>query len=231
LQEGQFFAKLWFIMRRGPVLCLIFLYLLIGCNKTAPSPSGQSSAPPESALPAIVAFGDSLTAGLGLATQETYPAQLQEILKAQGYEYEVINAGVSGDTSSGGLRRIEWSLQDRAQILILELGANDMLRGQPIDLTRQNLAEIIEKAQSKKVSVVLAGMEAPTSAGPEYRLQIHNLYHDLARKYNVPLIPFFLQGVIGVNGMIQPDGTHPTAKGARVLAETVFAAIRPLLRK
>ena len=144
-------------MRHRLAFLLILFCVLFGCGKTSPSPSQQSSAPPAPALPSIVAFGDSLTAGLGLATQETYPAQLQEILKAQGYSYEVINAGVSGDTSSGGLRRIEWSLQDNPKVLILELGANDMLRGQPIDLTRQNLAAIIEKAQSKKVSVVLAG--------------------------------------------------------------------------
>ncbi|HET6266593.1 MAG TPA: arylesterase [Acidobacteriota bacterium] len=218
-------------MRRCLTAFLILLCLLSGCNKTSPSPSQKSSAQPEPALPSIVAFGDSLTAGLGLATQETYPAQLQEILKSQGYQYEVINAGVSGDTSSGGLRRLEWSLQDNPKVLILELGANDMLRGQPVDLTRKNLADIIEKAQSKKVSVVLAGMEAPTSAGPDYQLQIHNLYRDLAKKYNLPLIPFFLQGVIGVEGMIQPDGTHPTAKGAHVLAQTVFATIKPLLQK
>lgn len=215
-------------------LCgFLLVFLSFGCQREEPK-STESPAQPapevEPNLPKIVAFGNSLTAGLGLSADEAYPAQLQKLLTQDQYKYEVVNAGVSGDTSSGGLRRIDWSLQDDARFLILELGANDMLRGQPISLVHQNLAEIIQKCQAKKVTVLIAAMEAPSNAGVEYRKQVHDLYPQLAEEYKLPLIPFFLKPVFTTPGALQEDGTHPTAKGARIVAEAVYAVLKPLLK-
>jgi acyl-CoA thioesterase-1 len=209
--------------------------LLCGCGKNQEAqgpPQAPASAPaPETNRPQIVAFGDSLTAGLGLSEAEAYPAQLQKLLDADGYQYKVVNAGVSGDTSSGGLRRIDWSLQGHPQFLILELGANDILRGQPIDLVRDNLSKIITRSQASGVTVLLAGMGATTSSGDVYREQVHDLYPDLAKQFNLTLIPFFLKEVFTTPAMLQSDGTHPNAKGARLVAESVFRSLKPLLNK
>ena len=176
-----------------------------------------------------MAFGDSLTAGLGLTARETYPALLQERLKKDGYDYEVVNGGVSGDTSAGGVRRIDWALDGDVRVLILELGANDFLRGQPVAETKKNLAEIIDRAQSKKVNVLLAGMLAPTSTGREYEDQIRKMFTELAEEKKVTLIPFFLEGVGGVASLNQQDGIHPNPAGSKVVAETVYKYLKPLL--
>src|SRR5262249_7957703 len=162
--------------------------------------------------------------------QDTYPAELQKLLQADGYKYEVVNAGISGDTSSGGLRRLDWTIDDDVEIVILELGGNDILRGQPMDLTIKNLSQIIEQLRARKIDVVLAGIEAPTNSGPEYRKQVHEAYQTLAQKYQLPFIPFLLVDLIGKDGAIQPDGTHPTAKGAQIVAQTVYAKVKPLLK-
>jgi acyl-CoA thioesterase-1 len=215
------------------VLVLPCIYL-VGCAKqrapapeSAPSPvAGVQST---TSLPKIVAFGDSLTAGLGLSAQETYPALLQQRLKQDGYDYEVVNSGVSGDTSAGGVRRIEWALEGDVRFLILELGANDLLRGQPVAETKKNLAEIINRAQSKNVKVLLAGMLAPTNAGRQYQEQIRNMFTELAREKGVALIPFFLEGVGGVESLNQRDGIHPNAEGAKIVAETVYKYLKPML--
>jgi acyl-CoA thioesterase-1 len=182
-------------------------------------------------LPKIVAFGDSLTAGLGLSAQKTYPALLQERLKQDGYDYEVVNSGVSGDTSAGGVRRIDWALDGDVRFLILELGANDFLRGQPVAETKKNLAEIIDHAQSKNAKVLLAGMLAPTNTGREYEAQIRNMFTDLGREKRVELIPFLLEGVAGVELLNQPDGIHPNAAGSKIVAETVYKYLQPLLEE
>lgn len=176
-----------------------------------------------------MAFGDSLTAGYGLAAQESYPALLEQRLRQDGYNYDVINAGVSGDTSAGGVRRIDWALDGDVQILILELGANDFLRGQPVAQTRENLAAIIDRAQERGVQVLLAGMLVPTSAGREYQEQIHRMFTDLASEKGVPLIPFFLEGVAGVSSLNLPDGIHPNAAGTKIVAETVYRYLKPML--
>ena len=178
-----------------------------------------------------MAFGDSLTAGLGLSAQETFPALLQERLRQDGYDYEVVNAGVSGDTSAGGIRRIDWALDGDVRFLILELGANDFLRGQPITETEKNLAQIIDMAQSKNVKVLLAGMLAPTSSGREYEGQIRKMFTDLAREKQVPLIPFLLEGVAGVELLNQQDGIHPNAAGSKIVAETVYKYLKPMLEE
>jgi acyl-CoA thioesterase I len=154
---------------------------------------------------------------------------LQKKLAADGFEYEVVNAGVSGDTSAGGLRRIDWALEGDARIVIIELGANDILRGLPIDQLKKNLSQIIERAKSRGTRVLLAGMEAPTNSGFEYRSDVHEAYADLAQEHQVPLIPFFLEGVAGIDSLNQGDGIHPTAEGTRIVAETVYRSLRPLL--
>lgn len=221
-------------------LALLGVLCLVGCAKqSAPAPDSvpSSVSPPAGAqtkksVPKIVAFGDSLTAGLGLSTNDAYPALLQELLKRDGYEYEVVNSGVSGDTSAGGLRRIDWALdggEAPVRFLILELGANDFLRGQPVGETRQNLAQIIDRAQRKNVKVLLAGMLAPTNAGREYQEQIRNMFVELARETGVPLIPFFLENVAGLEGLNQPDGIHPNAAGTKLVAETVYKHLQPML--
>lgn len=176
-----------------------------------------------------MAFGDSLTAGYGLPAHETYPALLQERLKQDGDEYEVVNAGVSGDTSAGGVRRIDWALDGDVRVLILELGANDFLRGQPVAQTKKNLAAIIDRAQAEDVKVLLAGMLVPTSAGRQYQEQIHSMFSDLANEKGVPLIPFFLEGVAGVSSLNLPDGVHPNASGTKIVAETVYRHLKPML--
>ena len=182
-------------------------------------------------LPKIVAFGDSLTAGLGLSAAESYPSVLQQMLEQDGYKYEVVNAGVSGDTSAGGLRRLDWALEGDVRFLVLELGANDLLRGQPVSEMKNNLAQIIERAQKRNVEVLLAGMYAPTNAGADYQREVHDAFQSLAREHNLTLIPFFLDRVAGIESLNQPDGIHPNAQGSRIVAETVYKALRPLLDK
>ncbi|HKQ54110.1 MAG TPA: arylesterase [Pyrinomonadaceae bacterium] len=194
----------------------------------APAPPRPS---PEMSLPKIVAFGDSLTAGLGLSAAESYPSVLQQMLEQDGYKYEVVNAGVSGDTSAGGLRRLDWALEGDVRFLVLELGANDLLRGQPVSEMKNNLAQIIERAQKRNVEVLLAGMYAPTNAGADYQREVHDAFQSLAREHNLTLIPFFLDRVAGIESLNQPDGIHPNAQGSRIVAETVYKALRPLLDK
>ena len=186
---------------------------------------------PHKSLPKIVAFGDSLTAGLGLPNESlSYPALLQKMLEADGYQYEVVNAGVSGDTTAGGLRRIEWALgSGDVRVVILELGANDFLRGQPVSESRRNLSQIIERVKARNARVLLAGMYTTTNAGEKYQREIHEAFQSLAREHNVAFIPFFLEGVAGREDLNQPDGIHPNAEGTKVVAETVYKHLRPLL--
>ena len=195
---------------------------------------GATPAPsraPETSLPKIVAFGDSLTEGMGIPAGETYPAVLQKMLDADGYRYEVVNAGVSGETSAGGLRRLDWTLAGDVRFLILELGANDLLRGQPVKEMKNNLAQIIERAKSRNIEVLLAGMYAPTNAGADYQREVHDAFQQLAREHKLTLIPFFLDRVAGIEALNQQDGIHPNAQGARIVAETVYKSLRPLLEK
>lgn len=194
------------------------------------TPSTNSTTSPKS-LPKIVAFGDSLTAGYGLAPSQSYPSLLQQKLNEDGYEYEVVNAGISGDTSAGGIRRIDWSLEGDVKIVILELGANDILRLQPIEQMKKNLSKIIERAKAKGAQVLLAGMEAPTNSGPLYSRQVHEAFIELAEEHDVEFIPFFLEGVAGIQGLNQNDGIHPNEAGTRMVAETVYKHLTPLLEK
>jgi acyl-CoA thioesterase-1 len=161
---------------------------------------------------------------------EAYPALLQQKLVAEGYKWEVVNAGVSGDTSAAGLERADWALdQGRVRILILELGANDGLRGLPPAELKKNLAAIIERAQGKGIAVLLAGMEAPPNFGPEYTVSFRQVYRDLARQYKIPFLPFLLDRVGGIAALNQGDGIHPNVEGARIVADNVWTVLKPML--
>ncbi len=180
--------------------------------------------------PKIVAFGDSLTAGFGLLEKESYPYLLQEKLKADGYDYEVVNAGVSGDTSIGGLERIDWVLeQENVQILILELGGNDLLRRMPVAKMKRNIAQIIEKAQAKKIKVLLCGMFAPPNVGAQYQREFQMVFPDLATEYKVEFLPFILENVALNKDLNQPDGIHPNAEGEKIMTENVYKVLKPML--
>jgi acyl-CoA thioesterase I len=178
-----------------------------------------------------VILGDSLTAGLGIAKDEAYPAVLQRKLDAAGYRYEVVNAGVSGDTTAGGLSRLDWSLDGEVRVLLVALGGNDGLRGLPVDAMTRNLAAIVERAQHRRIAVLLAGMETLTNMGPRYQREFHEAFPALARKYRVAFLPFLLTDVAGRPDLNQPDGIHPTAEGARVIADHVWPVLEPLLSR
>ena len=177
----------------------------------------------------IVAFGDSLTAGLGVQADESYPAQLQRRLDSLGYRYRVINAGVSGDTTAGGLRRVPWILNNKPELVILELGANDGLRGLPVDQTQGNLRQIIRQLQESGTRVVLAGMKLPPNYGQDYTASFEAMYRMLAKDYQLLLIPFFLEGVGGSSSLNQADGIHPTKEGYEVIVEQVLKVLKPIL--
>jgi acyl-CoA thioesterase-1 len=195
------------------------------------SQPGRSTAAVREDRPRIVAFGDSLTAGLGVAQEEAYPAQLQRRLEAAGYRYRVINAGVSGDTTAGGVRRVEWVLNSKPAIVVLELGANDGLRGIDPAETRSNMEKIIRRLQAAGVTVILAGMKLPPNYGREYTTRFSAIYPELAQKYRVPLMPFFLEGVAAREALNQADGIHPTEAGYRLITENLFKALQPFLHK
>ena len=197
---------------------------------TSPAPRAAPARPiePARARPRIVFLGDSLTAGLGLAMSESYPSLVQKRLDAAGLDFEVVNAGVSGDTSAGGLARLDWALDGDVRILVVALGGNDALRALPPEELQRNLAAIIERAQARGVKVVLAGMEAPPNFGRDYIVSFHRVYPALAQRYHVAFVPFLLQGVAGSETLNQRDGIHPTAAGARILADNVWTALKPL---
>lgn len=195
----------------------------------AVSPQAPPASSPVSTRPRIVCLGDSLTAGYGVSTAEAYPAQLEARMRAAGLEFDVVNAGVSGDTSAGGLRRLEWSMAGDVEVLVVALGGNDGLRGLPPPELRANLARIIETAKARHVRVVLAGMEAPPNFGAVYTRDFRAVYRELAETYDVTLVPFFLDGVAGVPALNQADGIHPTAEGHRIVASTIWRAVAPLV--
>jgi acyl-CoA thioesterase-1 len=198
-------------------------------DSQAPNSSATGGAVPAPARPRIVFLGDSLTAGLGVAPSEAYPALIERKLRDEGLPFDVVNAGVSGDTSAGGLRRLEWSLQGDVRVLLVALGGNDGLRGLPASELRQNLSQIIDRAQARHIPVLLAGMEAPPNFGDAYTRDFRAVYRDLARDRQVRFIPFFLQGVAGQATMNQADGIHPTPEGHRVIADLVWRELRPML--
>lgn len=188
--------------------------------------------PASSDSPKILAFGDSLTAGFGLSEKESYPYLLQEKLNAQGYSYEVKNLGVSGETSLGGLERIDWVLgQEDIEILILELGANDLLRGIPVERMKTNLDKILTKAKAKNVDVLLCGMLAPPTMGAKYQRDYIAAFPDLADKHKVKFVPFLLENVAANAKLNQADGIHPNAEGTKIMMENIYRELKPILKK
>jgi acyl-CoA thioesterase I len=211
-----------------------------GCQSSPPPAqvernSGPANAPPASApappdaRPLIACLGDSLTAGYGLDPGQSYPDILQKEIDRRGKRYRVANFGISGDTSLDGVQRLSLVTAEKPAIVVLELGANDGLRGQPIAATEANLAHIIEALRQAGARVVLAGITLPPNYGPDYIRRFEAVYRDLAAKYKLPLIPFLLEGVAGNERLMQRDGLHPTAEGARIVAETVMRKLEPLL--
>jgi acyl-CoA thioesterase I len=202
----------------------------------APSPAPAASAPPAAGAaaddrPVILFLGTSLTAGLGLDPSRAYPALLQEKVDSAGLRYRVVNAGVSGETSAGARRRMGWLLSQPVAVLVVETGANDGLRGQDPEATRENIQAILDEArrQSPPPRVVLAAMEALPNYGEAYRRRFRALYSELAERNGATLVPFLLEGVAGEPGLNQPDGIHPTAEGQERVAENVWKALEPVL--
>jgi acyl-CoA thioesterase-1 len=193
------------------------------------TPADPSASRTDDDRPKIAILGDSLTAGLGLLETQSYPHLLQQKIDADGFRYEVINAGVSGDTSAGGLRRLDWVLQEDVRVLIVALGANDGLRGLSVSEMKHNLGQIIETARAKHVIVILAGMEAPPNYGAEYASSFRQAYRELALQYHVPFVPFLLDEVAGQATLNQADGIHPNPQGAEIVADTVWNLLKPLL--
>jgi acyl-CoA thioesterase-1 len=186
-----------------------------------------------SAAPAprrLLAFGDSLTAGYGLAPEDSFPVKLQARLQADGFKVIVANGGFSGDTTAGGLARVKWVLADRPQYALIEFGANDALRGLDPQLARANLVKILDKMKADGVRVLLIGMRAPANWGPDYERSFDSIYPDLAKQYGVPLYPFFLEGVALDPALNQPDGLHPNPDGVDVIVKRIAPAVEKLLR-
>jgi acyl-CoA thioesterase-1 len=200
------------------ILILLVAILLTGAAHAAPR--------------VVLCLGDSITAGYGLDIEQAYPALLQKKIAAQGWNFKVVNAGQSGDTSAGGLGRLDWLLKQRVDVLVIELGANDGLRGLPVKTTQKNLQAIIDRTKKRypHTKVILAGMKVPPNMGQDYGRRFEAVFRDLAEKNNVPLIPFVLEGVGGVRELNQPDGMHPNVKGHEIVANNVWKVLAPILR-
>ena len=229
-------------LRTWPVALLLLLsacsFRNIGCGSLpeAPPPappevlSGAASTGGGSAV-RVAFLGDSLTAGLGLLSSQAFPAQLQELFAAEGYEIDAVNAGISGDTTAGGLRRVEQLLDPSVKVLVVALGANDALRGLTVQQTHDNLAQILDIALAKNLGVLLCGMEGPTNLGSDYRDAFREVYVNLLRQYQgrIALVPFLLEGVAGNPALNQADGVHPNQEGAQIIAKTLYAKLRDLV--
>ncbi len=225
------------------LLLLPLLMLLAACGSASESP--QSEVSPDTTAPVardtagamrtinVLVLGNSLAAGYGLSPDDAFPAVLQRKVDSLGWPVRIINAGLSGETSAGGLRRIDWLLRERIDVLILELGANDGLRGIDPEVTRRNLQGIIDKVRARypDADIILAGMQLPPNLGPDYTAAFRAIYPELARANDAHLIPFLLEGVGGVPELNQADGIHPTAEGQRIVAENVWRVLRPVLER
>jgi len=214
--DGQKLCKL--------LLCLLIVLVFTGCDRQD-RPSGTTSQPAQPAKVydgTIVALGDSLTAGLGIAEEEAYPSVLEEKLQQSGYNWQVINAGISGETSSGALTRIDWIIAQQPDIVILETGANDGMRGIPTWLIKDNIHQAVQLLKEADVEVVLAGMQMLQNLGPDYTKQFRAVYPAVAEEQKIILIPFFLEQVAGTPSLNLPDFIHPTPAGHRIVAQTVY---------
>ena len=188
-----------------------------------------SAAPRDAARPRIVVLGDSLASGRGIGVEHAFPAVLQEKLDEEGLEFEMVNGAVSGDTSSRALQRFERLLDGDVRVLVIELGANDGLRGVAVAQVKANLSRMIEAAQARGITVLLCGMEALPIHGWDYTVSFHNAYVELAKRYDVPLVPFILMNVIGNRDLMQPDRAYPNVAGARAIAENIWPYLKSLL--
>lgn len=227
-----------YVIRKLGLISFIILSLLLGgCAAGGDAARSRNSAnrplilPKDvSDKPRIVAFGDSLTAGFGLTENESYPYLLQQKLIADGFDYEVINAGVSGDTSLGGLERIDWVLDSgNVKYLVLELGANDLLRGVPVAKMKANLDAIIKKAEARKIKVLLCGMLAPPTMGADYQRDFNSAFPDLANEHKANFLPFILENVALKKELNQADSIHPNADGEKIMTENVYKELKPML--
>ena len=216
-----------------PLLTVLFIILTAFAHAGAHTGAKAGEDPAEPYT--VLAFGDSLTAGYGLPRGQSLPDQLQAALKARGFDIQMINAGVSGDTTSGGLARLDWALEGvkgaRIDLVILALGANDALRGIAPDLTRSNITAMIERLKARGIPVLLAGMVAPPNMGPEYAAAFNPIYSDLAARYDVPLYPFLLDGVAAEPTLNQDDGMHPNEKGVSVIVDRLAPMVADLLNE
>ena len=221
-------------MRLAAVLVGLALAAACGREPSAPASPAGSPLPAAAQVPSrtkVVFLGDSLTAGYGLSAAESYPSLLRQRLRSRGLDADVVNAGVSGDTSAGGLRRVDWALDGDVRVLVVALGGNDALRGLSTEELRRNLAAIIERARKRNVTVVLAGMEAPPNLGRAYTSAFRQVYRDLAAEYRVELIPFLLEGVAGRPALNQADLIHPNAEGAARVADLVWPYVERAVRE
>jgi acyl-CoA thioesterase I len=207
---------------------------LLGCEKPrAEAPARASLEDADSGHPTVLFLGTSLTAGLGLEPDQAYPALIQQKIDSAGLDYRVINAGVSGETSAGALRRTDWLFREPVSVLVVETGANDGLRGLPPDSLQANIQAIFDRARQLRPSprLVLLGMRLPPNYGREYAERFQRVYQDLARRNGAALVPFLLEGVGGIPSLNQPDGIHPNPEGQRRLAGTVWRVLEPVLRE
>jgi acyl-CoA thioesterase-1 len=208
----------------------MFVHMLVlGMMLTAGTASAQSSASSQSKPIKIVALGDSLSAGLGLPASSAFPVRLQKALKDKGIAVDMINAGVSGDTSSGGRDRLDWSVPEGTEAVIVELGANDALRGIDPKVTRAALSDILTQLKARKIAVLLCGMLAPPNYGSDYSARFNAIYPELAKSFAVPLYPFFLEGVATEARLNQADGLHPTAEGVDVIVKNMLPTVQAFL--
>lgn len=227
-------------MRNLLYLPILFLFVFTSCGESS---KDEKEAEAENAsevenesetsedTKTILFFGDSLTAAMGLDPAEGYPAEIQEMIDSLGLNYEVVNAGLSGETTAAGRNRINWVLNQDVDVFVLALGANDGLRGVPVEETRKNLQAIIDTVREKNpnVEIILAGMQIPPNLGPEYTSNFRELFPEIAEDNNIHLIPFLLEGVAGDPSLNQQDGIHPTAEGYDIVAENVWEVLQPVL--
>jgi len=218
------------------ILALGLAALVLACGGEERQPPARQPAAEASTndteAPAVLFLGTSLTAGMGLSSDQAYPALIQAKIDSAGLAFRAVNAGVSGETSAGGLRRIDWLLQQPLAVLVLELGANDMLRGLDVPAMRANLQEIIDRTRAAhpEARIVIAGMRAAPNLGQRYAGAFEATFAELAESNGAALIPFLLEGVAGVPELNQPDGNHPTAEGQEIVAGNVWAVLEPVLR-
>jgi acyl-CoA thioesterase I len=211
------------------VILFVHILVLMVALMTAPAAVAQASAPQATKPIKMVVLGDSLGAGLGLPASDAFPQRLQKALRNNGIEVDVANAGVSGDTSSGGRDRLDWSVPDGTDAVILELGANDALRGLDPKVTRAALSDILTRLKARKIAVLLCGMLAPPNYGSDYAARFNAIYPDLAKSFGVPLYPFFLDGVAGNARLNQADGIHPTAAGVDVIVKNILPNVEAFI--